>query len=170
VTVIRRAGPADAAALATIGRGTFVETFGHLYAAEDLATFLAEAHSEAAYARLLAEPGVASWLAGEAGEPPVGYLVAGPCKLPVPAREPRAGEIRRMYLWRSAQSRGLGTRLLEQAFAWLDESGLAPVYVGVWSNNSGAQRLYARFGFEKVGEYDFPVGRHIDREFILRRR
>jgi RimJ/RimL family protein N-acetyltransferase len=44
------------------------------------------------------------------------------------------------------------------------------VYIGVWSGNAGAQRLYARHGFEKIGEYDFPVGQHLDREFILRQR
>jgi diamine N-acetyltransferase len=58
---------------------------------------------------------------------------------------------------------------LSQALAWLDARGRLPLYVGVWSQNLGAQRLYGRFGFHKVGEYDFPVGRHVDREFILER-
>jgi RimJ/RimL family protein N-acetyltransferase len=40
----------------------------------------------------------------------------------------------------------------------------------VWSENHGAQRFYAREGFEKVGEYGFKVGRTVDHEFILRRR
>jgi RimJ/RimL family protein N-acetyltransferase len=52
---------------------------------------------------------------------------------------------------------------------WLAAQGYSPLYVGVWSGNSGAQRLYGRFGFEKIGEYDFPVGEHLDREYILRR-
>jgi hypothetical protein len=38
----------------------------------------------------------------------------------------------------------------------------------VWSENHGAQRLYARYGFDKIGEYGFPVGQTIDREFILK--
>ena len=87
----------------------------------------------------------------------------------MPALEPQAGEIRRLYLWRAVQGSGLGTCLLGVAFNWLDEQGYAPLYIGVWSRNLGAQRLYARLGFDKVGEYDFPVGRHLDREFILRR-
>jgi len=40
----------------------------------------------------------------------------------------------------------------------------------VWSENHGAQRLYARHGFEHVGDYDFVVGNIRDHEFILRRR
>lgn len=167
--LIRRAGSADAAALAALGTGTFVETFGHLYTPEDLCAFLAQAHSETAYARLLGEPGVAIWLAFAPDAAPAGYCIAGPCKLPVRSLEPHAGEIRRLYLWRAVQNRGLGTRLLAIAFDWLRANRYTTFYVGVWSQNVGAQRLYARLGFDKVGEYDFPVGRHLDREFILRR-
>ncbi|OYX79912.1 MAG: GNAT family N-acetyltransferase, partial [Brevundimonas sp. 32-68-21] len=32
-----------------------------------------------------------------------------------------------------------------------------------------AQRLYAAYGFEKAGEYEYPVGAWRDHEFILRR-
>ena len=39
----------------------------------------------------------------------------------------------------------------------------------MWSENFGAQRFYARYGFEKAGEYLFPVGNTNDLEFILRR-
>jgi len=39
----------------------------------------------------------------------------------------------------------------------------------VWSENFGAQRFYARYGFSKVGTYEFPVGQVRDLEFILRR-
>ena len=43
------------------------------------------------------------------------------------------------------------------------------LWIGVWSQNLGAQRFYARHGFEKVGEHTFPVGRVVDLEFTLRR-
>ena len=47
--------------------------------------------------------------------------------------------------------------------------GRADVWIGVWSENYGAQRLYRRFGFDKAGEYEFVVGETRDREFIFRR-
>jgi ribosomal protein S18 acetylase RimI-like enzyme len=43
------------------------------------------------------------------------------------------------------------------------------LYIGVWSENFGAQRFYGRLGFTRIGKYGFPVGDHIDQEFILRR-
>lgn len=166
--LIRRAVAADAGDLAELGAATFVETFAHLYPPEDLTEFLERAHSRAVYARLLANPGVAIWLAGTGHGPPVGYAVAGPCKLPVAGLEPTAGEMRQLYVLAGHQKLQLGTRLLVTALDWL-EAHFSPLYVGVWSENHGAQRLYGRFGFDKVGEYGFPVGRQVDREFILKR-
>ena len=166
---IRRATPADAAALAEIGAATFVEAFAYLYAPEDLAEFLQQSHSEAAHSRVLQDPGVAVWLA-EHGGTPIGYAAAGNCKLPVPNLEDSAGEIRQLYVRAAFHKHKLGTKMLVTALDWLVSRNRSPVYVGVWSQNYGAQRLYGRFGFEKIGEYDFLVGKQRDREFILRRR
>ena len=167
---IRRARPGEAPDLASLARDTFVETFGYLYRPEDLGAFLETSQSVAAYAPLLHDPRVGIWVAEDPQQGLVGFLTAGPCKLPVPQREGRAGEIRQLYLRAAVQREGLGTRLLTLALDWLAAEGHAPLYVGVWSGNLGAQRLYARYGFEKVGEYDFPVGNQLDREFILRQR
>jgi GNAT superfamily N-acetyltransferase len=166
---IRRATAGDAIALADLARETFVETFGHLYRPADLAAFLEKSQSVAAYAPVLQDPRAAVWIAEDARGSLVGFLTAGPCKLPLPEPEPNAGEIRQLYLRSTVQGGGLGTRLLVMGLEWLAAQGHYPLYVGVWSGNFGAQRLYGRFGFEKVGEYDFPVGEHLDREFILRR-
>jgi ribosomal protein S18 acetylase RimI-like enzyme len=166
---IRRAVPADAAVLAELGGATFVETFGYLYTPGDLAHFLARAHSEAAYACLLEDETVAIWLAEVTAVPPVGYAVAGKCKLPVENLQEQAGEIRQLYVRAAFHGHRIGTRLLVAALDWLGSRNCTPLYVGVWSENYGAQRLYGRFGFEKVGEYEFAVGQQRDREFILRR-
>jgi GNAT superfamily N-acetyltransferase len=144
-----------------------VETFGHLYRTEDLAAFQEESQSVAVYSLLLADPSVALWVAEDSGHALGGFLTVGACKLPVPQREAMAGEIRQLYLRTAVQRDGLGTRLLVKGLDWLAAQGYSPLYVGVWSGNLGAQRLYARYGFEKIGEYDFPVGRHLDREFIF---
>lgn len=167
---IRRALPDDAEGIANLARDTFAETFGYLYRTEDLAAFLETSQTVAAYAPLLQDPRVGIWIAEDSGHGLVGFLTAGPCKLPTPHREATAGEIRQLYLRTSVQRDGLGTRLLVLGLEWLAGKGHSPLYVGVWSGNLGAQRLYARYGFEKIGEYDFSVGKHLDREFILRQR
>lgn len=154
--------------MARVARETFMETFGHLYRPEDLAAFLASAYEVEKIRRELADPAGAGWLV-EAADAAVGYAQAGPCALPHPQAQPGAGELKRLYLRKAWQRGGLGRRLLSEALAWLERDGARDLYIGVWSENHGAQRLYARLGFEKVGEYGFPVGAALDREFILRR-
>jgi ribosomal protein S18 acetylase RimI-like enzyme len=167
-TIVRRATPADAEALAALGAETFVDTFGHLYPPDDLAAFLAEAHGIDRARSDLADPARGVWLA-ETGGRAVGYALAGACELPHPQVRPGDGELKRLYLRREAQNGGLGARLFAAALAWLQQEGPRTVWIGVWSENHGAQRFYARRGFETVGEYGFRVGGTVDREFILRR-
>jgi ribosomal protein S18 acetylase RimI-like enzyme len=169
MTTIRPAAPDDATALAALAAATFTETFGHLYAPADLEAFLRTWKVPAIYARHLEDPDIFLTVAEDPEGKLVGYVLAGPCKLPVADLAPTAGEVRELYLLASSQGHGLGTRLLEGALEWLDANGRSPLYVGVWSENHGAQRLYGRYGFRKVGEYEFPVGTHMDREFILER-
>jgi ribosomal protein S18 acetylase RimI-like enzyme len=59
--------------------------------------------------------------------------------------------------------------LFHATLDWLQRAGPRALWIGVWSENFGAQRFYARHGFERVGQYKFPVGKTIDDEFILRR-
>lgn len=169
VPSIRRAGPADAAALARIGAATFVEAFGTLYRPDDLDAFLRAQHTEAACARTLADPAYAAWLLERDGVA-IGYALAGPSSLPHPEVTPADGELKRLYVLREAQNGGGGGRLFDLAVAWLERDGPRTLWLSVWSENYGAQRFYARHGFERAGEYEFVVGQQRDHEFIYRRR
>ncbi|MFO1013373.1 MAG: GNAT family N-acetyltransferase [Caulobacteraceae bacterium] len=166
--MIRRAGPQDCLALADIGRRTFTETFGHIYPPEDLAHFLAQTHTAGPIAAELTDPAYAHWLVERGGEV-IGYALAGACDLPHADVRPGDGELKRFYLLGSEQGQGTGSRLLAEVFEWLLEGGPRTLWIGVFSENLGAQRLYGRHGFEKVGTYDFIVGGTRDHEFILRR-
>mgnify|MGYP002404294230 CR=1 FL=1 len=167
--LIRRAAPQDAATLARLGARTFSDTFAHLYPPEDLAAFLAEAYGLERTRKDLADPAKASWLVEADGEA-IGYALAGPCGLPHPEVTPACRELKRFYMLKAWQNGGHGRRLFDEVMAWMHSDGPCDLWIGVWSENHGAQRFYGRHGFEKVGEYGFEVGKTIDREFILRRR
>lgn len=167
-TTIRKAGISDARALAALSRATFASTFAHMYPADDLQRFLTKAYSLAKTRRELADPAIGVWLL-EAGGAPVGYALAGPCSLPNPEVTADCGELKRLYLMPDWQGGGRGSRLLQAALAWLERDGPRRIWLGVYSQNLGAQRLYQRYGFAKVGEHVFTVGATIDREFTLRR-
>ncbi|HET6971895.1 MAG TPA: GNAT family N-acetyltransferase [Phenylobacterium sp.] len=166
--VIRRAGPADAETLAALGARTFTDTFAHLYDPTDLADFLAEAYGLERTRADLADPEKAQWLVEVDGEA-IGYALAGPCGLPHAEVTPACGELKRIYFLKDRQGGGLGRRLFAEVMDWLQSKGPRTVWIGVWSENHGAQRFYERHGFEKAGEYGFRVGKTVDHEFILRR-
>lgn len=166
---IRRATPDDAKTLAALGATTFTETFGHLYPPEDLQAFLARVRSVDAFARKLANPELAIWIATLDDGTPAGFITVGACKLPVENLDPAAGEVQQLYVLARHQNLRLGSRLMALGLEWLEAQGRNPLYIGVWSENLGAQRFYGRYGFSKVGEYGFQVGDTLDREFILKR-
>jgi diamine N-acetyltransferase len=166
---IRRATADDAATMAELGAATFTETFGHLYPPQDLQAFLAKNHTPDSWTHTLADPQRAIFVAENQGGRKIGFICVGACKLPVKDLEATAGEIQQLYVLAEFHNLRLGTRLMEAGLDWLGSQGRAPLYIGVWSENYGAQRFYMRYGFSKVGEYGFPVGETVDHEFILKR-
>ncbi|CAL1692544.1 Spermidine/spermine N(1)-acetyltransferase [Brevundimonas subvibrioides] len=173
--VIRPARPDDAPALGAVGRQTFIDTFvagdgfAIPYPADDLTAFLDASFSPEATARKLAEPGAAWWVAEGPDGALLAFANAGPNTLPHPDGRPGHMELRRLYVGKAAQGLGLGTRLLTLSLEWMEANTDGPLWIGVWSGNLKAQKLYAAHGFEKAGEYQYPVGAWLDDEFILRR-
>jgi ribosomal protein S18 acetylase RimI-like enzyme len=157
----------DAATLAAFARDTFVAAFGHTYATDDLAAFLAETYAPAIQADELADPETTHLLAWDKDKDRlVGFAKFGAVKLPISAAT-TARELHRLYVDPERHGSGLGAALMRQAMAEMLKEGAQSVYLGVWSQNHGAQRFYGRFGFEIVGEYEFIVGAARDREFIM---
>ncbi len=171
---IRPAIDADVEALGALGRQTFLDTFVAAdgfaipYPADDLAAFLEASFSPAAIRSKLREPGAAWWVAERDGEL-LAFANTGPNTLPHPEARASHAELRRLYVSKAAQGLGLGTKLLDVALDWMEANTDGPVWIGVWSGNLKAQRLYAAYGFETAGEYQYPVGTWLDDEFILRR-
>jgi ribosomal protein S18 acetylase RimI-like enzyme len=165
---IRRAQTADAETLVRLSRDTFRAAFGDLYWPEDLEAYLATAYGLEKTRRDLTDPNIGVWFAERDGVA-IGYAMVGPCDLPHPEVTEACAELKRIYLAPDAQGGGMGSRLISQALAWLERDGPRRIWIGVWSGNEGARRLYERLGFAKVGEYYFKVGQAMDREFILRR-
>lgn len=166
--LIRRATAADAEQLSALAIATYTETFGDSYPPQDLQDFLDAQYAPAPQRRELEDPLSAVWLLLD-GEVPVGYLAAGPNTLTHALADAGDIELKRLYVAASQQGGGHGARLMDAFLTWLDEPRRRTLWVGVWSENYGAQRFYARYGCAQVGTYHFQVGDSRDLEFILRR-
>lgn len=170
--MIRRAVPGDAEALSTLAARTFLETFvdgfGIPYPQVDRDAYVAEKLAPEIFAARIADPAFGVWIAEQGGEA-AGFAVAGPNGLPHADAVAGDLELKQLYLTNAAQGRGLGGVLFKAALDWMEARDPAAIWIGVWSGNEKAQRLYAALGFEKAGEYRFAVGNWLDEEFILRR-
>ena len=166
---LRSAIPSDAAALAALGRDSFVAKFGALYTARDLAHFLDRSHSEAVVAGEIADPHYRVALAERDG------VLAGFCKLvmrcgwPRHARGTNPIELKQLYTAPEATGRGIGAALMDWALDQAGAFGADEIQLSVWSGNDGAQRFYRRYGFEHVADIEFWVGEQCDEEFLFAR-
>lgn len=165
--VYRDAVAGDCDALSDLMRETFLATFGHLYRADDLAAFLAASYTPARQYAELIDPDVDTRMAWR-GDTAVGYAQIGPFKLPYDAGTARSLELYRLYVRKDVQGGGVAAALMEWSLGQMRIRGATQAFLGVWCENARAQRFYARYGFEKVGAYQFPVGAQLDDEWILR--
>lgn len=163
---LRDATPADAAAIDAVFRESFAATFGHLYAPEDLASFLA-GFTVTGWAAELADPGFAFRVIADAAGI-AGYCKLGPISLPATPEGP-ALELRQLYLLDRAKGTGSAQALMEWAMATARARGAAELWLSVYIDNHRARRFYERYGFEDRGPYVFMVGNHEDEDRLMRR-
>lgn len=167
--ILRPARDSDAAVLADLGARSFVEKFGVLYRAEDLATFLEGSHSIAKVSKEIADPQMRVMLAEDAG------ALLGFCKLvmacgwPDHARGAKVIELKQLYTDPQATGQGIGAALMDWALGEAHANGADEIQLSVYSENLGAQKFYRRYLFDKVADIHFMVGEQRDAEFLFAR-
>lgn len=160
----------DLAALQRVAEVTFVNTFGHLYRAEDLSAYLQARLSPHAIQAEVADPGnvfYGVYLAGVL----VGYLKLMPgCVKHVegtPQQTARPCFLERFYLLPEWQGVGLAQVMLAFVLQVARRQlGADSVHLTVWEENYRAQRFYQQAGFRTVRKVAYPVGQQVDTEFL----
>ncbi len=168
--ILRPASLADAPQLAAFGRETFCAAFEHLYRPQDLAAFLEEVYSEATVRSEIADDACLHRLAFDAD------TLIGFCKLRYPswyaehsdATDPIA--LGQLYTAPDRTGKGIGAALMEWALAEANARHCNAMQLSVWSENTGAQRFYQRYGFAKIADIGFMVGEQRDEEFLYELR
>ena len=179
-TRVRLATLADASRLSQLGAATFRETFEGDNTPEDMARYLAEKFTPARQAAEITDPAGFVLLAeqlveGEErdGKAAVGelvgyaHLVAGPA--PAAVQSPAPLELKRLYVSRMWQGRGVAQALMDAALAAARARGAETVWLGVWERNPRAAAFYRKYDFERVGEHTFVLGSDAQTDWILAR-
>lgn len=172
MTILRDAKPADAEALARLGRESFCDAFEHLYRPEDLQPFLQEVYSPEAVAAEIADPGIRHQLTEDA--PGSGLTAFIKIKYDSPytehsdARQPLC--LGQLYTDPARTGEGLGAALMDWCLNLARQRNCDAVQLSVYSENFGAQRFYQRYGFQKIADIVFWVGEQRDAEFLYEKQ
>lgn len=163
----RPATPEDAPALSELGRTSFIDAFGHLYSDDNLNRFLEQAYSRSAVEAELANSARLFRVAERDGSM-IGFCKIGfDVTLDHDSQGRKVMELKQLYLRGSETGSGLGATLMDWALEEARARAFDDVILSVWSQNFGAQRFYARYGFEKIGDTIFMVGDHRDEEHLM---
>ncbi|KAI1338670.1 acyl-CoA N-acyltransferase [Xylariaceae sp. FL0016] len=172
---ITHALPRDAPAIARIGAKTFTEAFGFSVPPDDLAAYLAATYTAGPITSEILDPATPTFVARESrGGVVRGFVqlvrsLSAPC---VPRGEEATAaaaqaELRRLYVDAEAHGRGIGKKLIAAVEAQAREEGFGQLWLTVWEENLGAQRLYERLGYKQVGTMDFATGSCVQTDLVL---
>lgn len=162
----RRATLADGPALAAIARRCFTETFGALYAADDLAGHLESRFGPGGLPAELADPAYRVMMAEEESGP-CAYLKLAPMSLPVDHR-PGALEVKQLYVLQPWQGAGVAPVLMDWAIETAHAEAAPAIFLSVWEGNARAIAFYRRYGFVAAGRAPYTVGARTDMDPVMR--
>ncbi len=160
---------AEAAQVAQLGHDTFVESFDHLYSAEDLALFVGQVYQADGIAAELQNPKLRYLIAEDDGQ------MVGLCKigfgvtLDYDPGDRQVVELKQLYLHHAAHGTGVGQTLMDWAIEQARAAGADEMLLSVYSDNPRAQRFYIRNGFTKIADTYFMVGNQRDDEYLFLR-
>ncbi len=169
MTQIEFPGPDAAPELAHFANRAFTETFGHIYASSDLASFLDGWNPPARLAAQLADPDWAFALIRNPDGAIQGYIKLGPIDFDLPDEHSAtdAIELHQLYVASAAKGTGVAAALMEWGICE-SRNRARVLYLSVFSENPRAQAFYRRYGFVDIGPNAFRVGNHIDEDRIWR--
>src|SRR5919106_5903448 len=164
--VVRLGTRGDALLLAELGARIFRESSPHT-PHEDLESYLKENFTCEKLFAYLSVKSAAALILEKSGQA-IGYALRYPGQAPnwLP---PHSIQLNRLYVLEEWTGRRLGDVLMARCLEHVRYSGFESIWLTVWENNGRAIRFYERWGFQKVGVYDFVVGRDIQKDFVFLR-
>lgn len=163
---IRRAGPDDAAPLATLAERTFRDAFAIHNSTEDMDAHCARCFGTGIQSKEIADPRLITLVAESDGHM-AGYSQLQPSLPNDCVTGDRPAELKRLYVASAWHGRGVAHELMRFVFSAVAGVQGDCVWLGVWEHNSRAIAFYRKFGFRIVGSHDFMLGRDLQRDLIM---
>ena len=158
VVKIRRATTEDATSLAEFGARTFYETFAGDNTPEDMARHLVSAWNPELQRAEINDPRLDTLLAIDSHGHFAGFAQLQDGRAPDCVATQKPVELKRFYVDRPWQGRGLARELMAAVEGEARARGARELWLGVWERNARAQAFYRKCGFRAVGTQIFVVG------------
>jgi ribosomal protein S18 acetylase RimI-like enzyme len=151
---VRSARREEAATVAALGVRTYRDHYAALWREDELDAWLASEFDAGTIEHEI-DTDRALYLVGDVEGSDVGFA-----KLvwnqPVPTRDERGAELRKIYFLADQAGRGYGRVLIEACAGQARDRGEGCLWLDVLKVNERARRMYERCGFAIVGERDYP--------------
>ncbi|MFN5171013.1 MAG: GNAT family N-acetyltransferase [Cyclobacteriaceae bacterium] len=166
---IRQAVGSDLAAVRKVAIDSYVEKFAEFNTPENMEAFLTTTYSTEAFEQEFSEAGAKLLVACE-GDQVVGFVRLRTSNEVEQKLGPSTIELQRLYIAPGMQGRSIGHQLMEEALRHAHSLQVEWMWLGVWEKNFGAQRFYARYGFERFGEHTFWMGDDPQVDWLLKKK
>jgi ribosomal protein S18 acetylase RimI-like enzyme len=161
VVTIRRAQPADAAALAELAARTFIDAFAAANRPEDIRDYVAKTYGEAQQRAEIEHPDGVTLLV-EDDDRLIGYA-----QLRRTRSEHGEVELARFYVEQGHHGKGIAQMLMAASIDTARDLGVTTYWLGVWEHNPRAIRFYEKCGFRDVGSHPFLLGSDLQTDRIM---
>jgi ribosomal protein S18 acetylase RimI-like enzyme len=118
--------------------------------------------------RELADP-LSIFLLAYQDKRPVGYARLSVGRKPDFVESPDPIELVRIYVETNLIGSGYGSALMQACLEAAQRAGYRSIWLGVWERNVRAIKFYEKWGFKKLGDQEFILGKDIQNDWVMGR-
>jgi diamine N-acetyltransferase len=166
----------DIAQMRDLAIKSYLDTFAESNTPENMETFLKDSYSLKKMQEEFFEAGAVLYLAYKKGlgseptsEKMVGFLRLRINEEAADKLGNNSIELHRLYIHPDFKGMGIGNKLMEAALTYATQNKFDWIWLGVWEKNFNAQKIYAKWGFEKFSEHVFQMGDDAQTDWLMKK-
>ncbi|HEX8287876.1 MAG TPA: GNAT family N-acetyltransferase [Pyrinomonadaceae bacterium] len=164
---IRPADVFDTNIICALGVTTFYEAYFEQDDSDDLANYVMESFDREKIETDLNDRNSTFFIAELNGRA-VGYAKLRENSEVECLKNENAIELQRIYILERVKGQGVGVELLNRCAETARAKGYETIWLSVWTENPSAVKFYEKFGFAIVGEVQFPYGKTVGTNHVMK--
>jgi GNAT superfamily N-acetyltransferase len=165
---IRQASLSDTPIIVSLGRKTFVETYGDTNNKSAVAAYVDKMFNNDRIKQEINTYGERFFIAF-VGDLPVGFTKLSENRIPRGLNGKKKIQVERIYVLKEYQGFKIGTELIEKVMQVAKDEGYKIVWLSVWQKNNKAIQFYQRAGFVIYETDIFQFGEDVHEDFLMKK-